>query len=384
MSELDKTIEELEEEILQEMDGESSANVEELDEMGMNMKKEKMKKEMKKEKMKKEEEDDEDMEEMNMNMKKEKMKKEMKKEKMKEEDDDEDMEEGKMMKASKKMKEEDDDEEDDEDMEEMKKEMKKEKMKKEMKKEKMKKEEFEERLSHVDVTDDVEALTSGEELTEEFKEKASVIFEAAVKSKLREEVQRIEEEKELEVQEYINEHKDELVEKVDKYLNYVVEQWMSDNQLAVERGLKGEIAEDFISGLRTLFEEHYIDVPNEKYDILEAQSEKLEEMEEKLNEEIQKNVELKSQVSTHIKESIFVEVSEELSDTEQEKFKSLIEDLEFIDEESFKFKLNSLKESYFPRTKTVSESVDHDTQIQETEVSDSMAKYVAAISKSVK
>ena len=111
--------------------------------------------------------------------------------------------------------------------------MKKEKMKKEMKK--MKKEEFEERLSHVDVTDDVEALTSGEELTEEFKEKASVIFEAAVKSKLREEVQRIEEEKELEVQEYINEHKDELVEKVDKYLNYVVEQWMSDNQLAVER-----------------------------------------------------------------------------------------------------------------------------------------------------
>ena len=348
MSELDKTIEELEEEILQEMDGESSTNVEELDEMGMNMKKEKMKKEMKKEKMK-------------------------------EEDDDEDMEEGKMMKASKKMKEEDDDEEDDEDMEEM----KKEKMKKEMKKEKMKKEEFEERLSHVDVTDDVEALTSGEELTEEFKEKASVIFEAAVKSKLREEVQRIEEEKELEVQEYINEHKDELVEKVDKYLNYVVEQWMSDNQLAVERGLKGEIAEDFISGLRTLFEEHYIDVPNEKYDILEAQSEKLEEMEEKLNEEIQKNVELKSQVSTHIKESIFVEVSEELSDTEQEKFKSLIEDLEFIDEESFKFKLNSLKESYFPRTKTVSESVDHDTQIQETEVSDSMAKYVAAISKSI-
>ena len=341
MSELDKTIEELEEEILQEMDGESSTNVEELDEMGMNMKKEKMKKEMKKEKMKEEEEeddDDEDMEEMNMNMKKEKMKKEMKKEKMK----------------------------------------------KEMKKEKMKKEEFEERLSHVDVTDDVEALTSGEELTEEFKEKASVIFEAAVKSKLREEVQRIEEEKELEVQEYINEHKDELVEKVDKYLNYVVEQWMSDNQLAVERGLKGEIAEDFISGLRTLFEEHYIDVPNEKYDILEAQSEKLEEMEEKLNEEIQKNVELKSQVSTHIKESIFVEVSEELSDTEQEKFKSLVEDLEFIDEESFKFKLNSLKESYFPRTKTVSESVDHDTQIQETEVSDSMAKYVAAISKSVK
>ena len=347
MSELDKTIEQLEEEILEEMNEDPSVadTEEELDEM---MKKEKMKKEMM--------------------MKKDKMKKEM----MKKKDDEEEMDE------MKKMKKEEEDEDDDEDMEEM---MKKEKMKKEMKK--MKKEEFEERLSHVDVTDDVEALTSGEELTEEFKEKASVIFEAAVKSKLREEVQRIEEEKELEVQEYINEHKDELVEKVDKYLNYVVEQWMSDNQLAVERGLKGEIAEDFISGLRTLFEEHYIDVPNEKYDVLEAQSEKLEEMEEKLNEEIQKNVELKSQVSTHIKESIFVEVSEELSDTEQEKFKSLIEDLEFIDEESFKFKLNSLKESYFPRTKTVSESVDHDTQIQETEVSDSMAKYVAAISKSV-
>ena len=260
-------------------------------------------------------------------------------------------------------------------MEEM---MKKEKMKKEMKK--MKKEEVEERLSQVDVTDDVEALTNDSELTEEFKEKASVIFEAAVKSKLREEIQRIEEEKEIEYLQYIDEYKDELTEKVDKYMNYVVEQWMNDNQLAVERGLKGEIAEDFISGLKTLFEEHYIDVPNEKYDILEAQAQQIEELEEKLNEQIQNSVDLNSKVSTYIKESIFNEVSAELSDTEQEKFKSLIEDLEYIDEESFKFKLNALKESYFPKTKTVSESVDsQNTSVENVEVSDSMAKYLQAI-----
>ena len=355
MSELDKTIEELEEEIIDEMKESSSADSEkELDEM---MKKEKMKKE--------EEEDEEEVDEM-------KMVKSSKK--MKEEEEDEDEEEKNEEFPPKK-----DDEEDEDEKAEM---HKKEKMKKEMMKKKVK-EDFEARLSQVDVTDDVEALTSGEELSEEFKEKASVIFEAAVKSKLREEVERIEEEKEREVQEYIDVHKDELVEKVDKYLNYVVEQWMSKNQLAVERGLKGEIAEDFISGLRTLFEEHYIEVPNEKYDILESQSEKLEEMEQKLNEEIQKNVDLKSQVSTHIKDSIFVEVSEDLSDTEKEKFKSLAEDLEFIDEESFSFKLNSLKESYFPKTKIVSESVDHDAHIQESEISDSMAKYVAAISKNI-
>jgi hypothetical protein len=290
-----------------------------------------------------------------------------------EEDDDEEeeMDEMKMMKASKKpnMKEEedmeDDEEEDEEEMEE---------------KKKMKKESFEDRLDSLDVSEDVDALTEGHDLSEEFKEKASVIFEAAIKSKLREEVQRMEEEKEEQIKEFVDDYKDELVEKVDKYLNYVVEQWMTENQLAVERGLKGEIAEDFIAGLKGLFEDHYIDVPNEKYDILESQEKQLENLETKLNEEIQRNIELKNQVSQHIRESIFVEVSEDLSATEKEKFGSLVEELEYIDEESFKFKLSALKESYFPRTKVVSESVDtQDTSVENVEVSGSMAKYLRAI-----
>ena len=240
---------------------------------------------------------------------------------------------------------------------------------------------FEDRLSQIDVSEDVNALTEGQDLTEEFKEKASVIFEAAVKSKLREEIQRLEEEKEEQIKEYVDGYKDELVEKVDKYLNYVVEQWMNDNQLAVERGLKGEIAEDFIAGLRTLFEEHYIDVPNEKYDVLESQAQQIEDLENKLNEQIQNSVDLKNEVSKYIRESIFVEVSEDLSDTEKEKFESLVTETEYIDEESFRFKLSALKESYFPKTKTISESVDtQDTSVEDIEVSGSMAKYLKAIS----
>jgi hypothetical protein len=287
------------------------------------------------------------------------------------EEDDEEMDEMKMMKASKKpnMKEEEDEEDDEEEQEEM------------YDKKKMKKESFEDRLDSLDVSEDVDALTEGHDLSEEFKEKASVIFEAAIKSKLREEVQRMEEEKEEQIKEFVDDYKDELVEKVDKYLNYVVEQWMTENQLAVERGLKGEIAEDFIAGLKGLFEDHYIDVPNEKYNILESQEQQLENLETKLNEEIQRNIELKNQVSHHIRESIFVEVSEDLSATEKEKFGSLVEELEYIDEESFKFKLSALKESYFPRTKVVSESVDtQDASVENVEVSGTMAKYLSAIS----
>ena len=243
------------------------------------------------------------------------------------------------------------------------------------------KESFEDRLASIDVSEDVNALTEGHDLSEEFKEKASVIFEAAVKSKLREEIQRLEEEKEEQINEFVDGYKDELVEKVDKYLNYVVEQWMTENQLAVERGLKGEIAEDFIAGLKGLFEEHYIDVPNEKYDILESQAQQIEYLENKLNEQIQNSVELKNEVSKYIRESIFVEVSGDLSDTEKEKFESLVTETEYIDEESFRFKLNALKESYFPKTKTISESVDaQDTSVEDVEVSGSMAKYLQAIS----
>jgi hypothetical protein len=155
---------------------------------------------------------------------------------------------------------------------------------------------LEDRLATVDVSEDVAALTEGEELSEDFQSKAATIFEAAVKSKLRSEVARIESAKQQEVAEEVESVKTALVEKVDAYLNYVVEEWMSENELAVERGLKGEIAEDFISGLKTLFEEHYIDVPAEKYDILGAQAEKLDELEDKLNEQIEKNASLETTV----------------------------------------------------------------------------------------
>jgi hypothetical protein len=244
---------------------------------------------------------------------------------------------------------------------------------------------LDERLSSVDVTEDVAALTEGEELSEEFKTKAATVFEAAVKSKLRSEVERIESAKTQEVAEEINKVRDELTEKVDAYMNYVVEEWMKENEIAIERGLKGEIAEDFISGLKALFEEHYIDVPDEKYDILENQSTKIDELEAKLNEQIEKNAEMKKANGQLVRESVFAEVSSDLADTEVEKFKSLAEDVEFTDEESFRGKLDTLKESYFPKAKSVAESVDTETDGSESlDTTGAMAAYMSAITKNVK
>ena len=248
--------------------------------------------------------------------------------------------------------------------------------------------EIEEKIKTISVKEDVEALTEGEEFSEEFKKKAATVFEAAVKSKMRSEVERICEavnsEKEVEVETF----KDELTEKVDTYLNYVVETWTKENELAIERGLKGEIAEDFISGLKQLFEDHYIDVPDEKYDVLEAQSEKIAELEEKINEEIQKNVDISQQNSGLVREQVIAEVSDDLADTEIEKFKSLIEDVDFVDEESFKEKLSTLKESYFPKVSTATDSTgttfdneDGGTALQDVDTTDSMRKYMSAISR---
>ena len=244
---------------------------------------------------------------------------------------------------------------------------------------------LEDRLASVDVSEDVSALTEGEELSEEFKDKAATIFEAAVKSKIRSEVARIEMEKTQEVAEEINTIRDELTEKVDAYMNYVVEEWMKENEIAIERGLKGEIAEDFISGLKSLFEEHYIDVPDEKYDILGSQSDKIDELEAKLNEQIEKTAELKKSHDVLVRESVFAEVASDLADTEVEKFKSLAEEVEFADEESFKAKLDQLKESYFPKATTIAESVDSETDGSEAfDTTGAMAAYMAAISKNVK
>ena len=245
---------------------------------------------------------------------------------------------------------------------------------------------LDDRLASVDVSEDVTALTDGEELSEEFKEKASTIFEAAVKSKLRSEVERIEEAKVQEVAEEVNAVRDELTEKVDAYMNYVVEEWMKENEIAIERGLKGEIAEDFISGLKNLFTEHYIDVPDEKYDLLGTQAEKIEELESKLNEQIEKSASLKSEKDVLVRESVFAEVASDLADTEVEKFKSLAEDVDFTDEDTFRGKLDTLKESYFPKATTVAESVDTPSEDagESFDTTGAMSAYMSAISKNVK
>ena len=250
---------------------------------------------------------------------------------------------------------------------------------------KMKKEAVERRIKEVDVSDHVDALMNGEgDLSEEFKRKAATVFEAAVKSKIRDEVARLEDEYKSELDESIKTTKEELSEKVDTYLNYVVEEWMKENELAIERGLKGEIAEDFISGLKTLFEDHYVDIPDEKYDVLEAQSEKITELEKKLNEEMGKVIDLKNSNSTLVREQVISETTTDLTDTEIEKFKSLTEDVEFTDGESFREKLDTLKESYFPKTKPVETKTVNDVETgtaQDIDTTDSMASYMKAIGK---
>ena len=245
------------------------------------------------------------------------------------------------------------------------------------------KEAIEKRLASISVKEDVDALVEGEELSEEFKKKASTIFEAAVKSKIRPEVERIELEKTQEIAEEHEAFKTELAEKVDGYLDYVVSEWMKENELAIERGLKGEIAEDFITGLKALFEEHYIDVPDEKYDILESQAQKIEELEGKLNETIGKLTEKKQSEDALVRESVIKEVSSDLAETQSEKFASLVEDVEFTDKESFEAKLNTLKENYFPKS-TPSQSLteENDEGTQEIDISDAMAAYTSAIKRS--
>ena len=248
--------------------------------------------------------------------------------------------------------------------------------------------EIEEKIKNISVKEDVAALVEGEDLSEEFKEKAATIFEAAVKSKIRSEIERIEGDNSNAREQEMDTFKDELTEKVDTYLNYVVDEWTKENELAIERGLKGEIAEDFISGLKQLFEDHYIDVPDEKYDVLEAQSEKISELEEKLNETIQKNVELSDTKTGLVREQVISEVSEDLADTEIEKFKELTKDVEFDNEASFREKLDTLKESYFPKTQTSATSetindVDGGTA-QDIDTTDTMQKYMSAISRDQK
>jgi len=248
--------------------------------------------------------------------------------------------------------------------------------------------EIEEKIKNISVKEDVEALVSGDDtLSEEFKTKAATIFEAAVKSRVRSEIERIDDELKTEKETEIDSVKEEISVKVDTYLNYVVEEWTKENELAIERGLKGEIAEDFISGLKQLFEDHYIDVPDEKYDVLEAQSEKISELEEKLNEIIQKSVDLTSSNEKLVREQVISEVSEDLADTEIEKFKSLTQDVEFGNEDSFREKLNTLKENYFPKSQPISDKTIDDedgSTAQDVDTTDAMKTYMSAISRNQK
>ena len=253
----------------------------------------------------------------------------------------------------------------------------------------VKKEAIEKRVKEVDVAEHVEALVNGEgDLSEEFKRKAATVFEAAVKSKIRTEIERLENEYEEKLKEGVESATEEMTDKVDTYLNYVTEEWMKENELAIERGLKGEIAEDFISGLKQLFEDHYIDIPDEKYDVLEAQSEKISELESKLSETIERNVSLKNNNASLVKEQVMSEVSDDLAETEIEKFKSLVDDVDYADEESYREKLGTLKESYFPKTSITeaTETVDDvDTgTAQDIDLTPSMDAYMSAIGRTVK
>ena len=242
-------------------------------------------------------------------------------------------------------------------------------------------------IKSIDVSSDINALVDGEDLSEEFKEKAATIFEAAVKSKTRKELERITEDQQVAMAIEIDEYKDTLSEKVDQYLDYVVEEWMKENELAIERGLKGEIAEDFISGLKQLFEDHYIDVPNEKYDVLEAQSEKIAELEEQLNSIMEQNIEMKTANSDLVREQVVLEAASDLTDTQFEKFKSLTEEIDFKDQDTFREKLDTLKESYFPKVssdQTYDNDDDYGSAEQDIDTTNAMKAYMSAIGRTEK
>ena len=271
-----------------------------------------------------------------------------------EEEDDEEEEEG----GKKKGKKEEEDEDEDEDEEEM-------------------KEEF-------NIDEDVNALLEGEDLSEEFQEKARTIFEAALRSKVSEIQESLEEQYAVALAEEVEEIKTELAERVDAYLEYVAGEWMEENSLVVEQGLKTEMTESFLQGMKGLFEEHYVSIPEDKYDVLESMVEKLDEMETKLNEQIEKNVSLNKRLAESVADGIFEQVSEGLAATQKDKLASLAESVEFESEEEYREKLETLKESYFPsrvvspsaRTETLSEGVDNSMEA----ISGPMAAYLKTLS----
>ena len=242
------------------------------------------------------------------------------------------------------------------------------------------------KVKNMDMKEDVAALTEGEELSEEFKQKAATVFEAAVKAKLVEEIENLEGEYETKVNEKVSEVKEEIVDKVDAYLNYVVEEWMKENELAIEKGLRAEITEDFIGGLKSLFESHYINVPQEKYDVIESQAAEIEKLKEDINKSMEKNIELNQKIAESTREEIIKDVSSDLAATEVDKLKGLAEGIEYKDAESFRKSVETLKNSYYPKAKA-SDTESNEVAEQNAgsgNLSESMAAYTAAISKSKK
>mgnify|MGYP001277397929 FL=1 len=245
-----------------------------------------------------------------------------------------------------------------------------------------KNEEVEKKELSIDVSDDVNALLKGEEFSEEFKFKATTIFEAAVKAKVVEELEKLEKVYEEKLQAKLAEVTESMETRVDSHLEYTAEQWIKENQLAVDNGLRNELTEEFITGLKDLFETHYVDIPEDKYDVLSDMSEKLNEMETKLNEQIESNVELNKQIGTYTKNGIIGEISEGLAQTQKEKLASLSEGIEFVSEESYREKINTIKENYFPSTKaSSSEDLVEKQQVIAEDLEGPMASYAAALSK---
>ena len=247
----------------------------------------------------------------------------------------------------------------------------------------------EEEAEELDVSDDINALVAGEELSEEFQEKAKTIFEAAINSKVAKIEEALEADHVKALTEEVAEFKNELTERVDSYLEYVASEWMQENQLAVDQGLKGELSESFMTGLKGLFEEHYVSVPEDKYDVLESMVNKLDEMEEKLNEQIDKNVSLNKRLAESTSDGILSDVSEGLAVTQKEKLASLAESVEFETENDYREKLVTLRNSYFPTkqvTSTQSDSSDFITEEngQEVQATGHMANYLSTLQRVAK
>ena len=244
----------------------------------------------------------------------------------------------------------------------------------------------EEEVIEYSVEDDLNALIQGEELSEEFREKAATIFEAAINSKvkgIKEELTASYEEK---LVEEVASIKEELKDRVDSYLEYVADEWIAENQLAVESGLKEEMTESFISGMKSLFEEHYVTIPEEKYDVIESMVDKLDEMEGKLNEQIEKNVALNKRLAESVSDVVFAEVTDGLAQTQKDKLAGLVDNVEFESETAYREKLNTLKESYFPTQKAqrnTAENLTEETGSTDytSSVSPSMEAYLKTLTR---